>query len=317
MPRKNNPHNQKYVKPDYHSQNKKAQQDQLDDPSVKKKIKLRTSLDIYNRLMHDKTLNIDLNTVNIGYSDKVLGDQEMCILNWVMIDKGGDIPMHHILYFVLNINDQTKIKIWDRQQRLDRLYCSGLTDKETQSLNAVLEPLNLSNNQNGVEIESKQDVDEEKKQTVEITRNENDTKVHTFTIISGGQTGADQGGLEAAKSLNIKTAGWAPVDFMTNKGPDPSLANMYGLKAIKRTTEMSAKSKGYAKRDKMNVNLCDVFIGFIVDEPKTGMGTLKTANYAKTKKYKYIDVDRKVKYHVFDDRDRYWKPVLILVDLSE
>ena len=33
-------------------------------------------------------------------------------------------------------------------------------------------------------------------------------------IVSGGQTGADQGGLEAAKEAGIRTGGWAPDKFV-------------------------------------------------------------------------------------------------------
>jgi hypothetical protein len=35
-------------------------------------------------------------------------------------------------------------------------------------------------------------------------------------IISGGQTGADQGGLEGARLLGIQTGGTAPYNWMTD-----------------------------------------------------------------------------------------------------
>ena len=147
MPRKKNPHSIPYVKPDYHSGNKKKSNDELNnDDYPKKKIKLRSSLDIYNRLIHDKTLNIDLNNVNIGYSDHVLGDQEMCILDWTMIDKGGDIPMHHILYFILILDNKNKIILWDRKSKLDRLYGSGMTNDQ-QRFNLVINSTKIRNNQ--------------------------------------------------------------------------------------------------------------------------------------------------------------------------
>lgn len=47
-------------------------------------------------------------------------------------------------------------------------------------------------------------------------------------IISGGQTGADQGGLVAAKQLGLQTGGTAPKGFRTDTGPNRELAN-YGL----------------------------------------------------------------------------------------
>lgn len=42
-------------------------------------------------------------------------------------------------------------------------------------------------------------------------------------IISGGQTGADRAGLEAALILNIPTGGFCPKGFMTELGKDFSL----------------------------------------------------------------------------------------------
>lgn len=49
-------------------------------------------------------------------------------------------------------------------------------------------------------------------------------------VISGGQTGADQGGLYAAKMLGIDTGGWAPRGWLTSEGPEPRLGSFYGLK---------------------------------------------------------------------------------------
>ncbi len=49
-------------------------------------------------------------------------------------------------------------------------------------------------------------------------------------IISGGQTGADQGGLVAGSILGLPTGGTAPPNFWTEKGADYSLRD-YGLVA--------------------------------------------------------------------------------------
>jgi hypothetical protein len=38
-------------------------------------------------------------------------------------------------------------------------------------------------------------------------------------VISGGQTGADQGGLRAAQAAGIATGGWAPKGWLT-ESPD-------------------------------------------------------------------------------------------------
>ena len=51
-------------------------------------------------------------------------------------------------------------------------------------------------------------------------------------IISGGQTGADQGGLEAAEMLGLETGGKVPLGFKTEKGPMPELGPQYGLEEL-------------------------------------------------------------------------------------
>lgn len=48
-------------------------------------------------------------------------------------------------------------------------------------------------------------------------------------IISGGQTGADQGGLLAAYKGGVSTGGTAPTGFQTSKGANP-LLELLGLK---------------------------------------------------------------------------------------
>jgi len=42
-------------------------------------------------------------------------------------------------------------------------------------------------------------------------------------VISGGQTGADQGGLIAAREFGIETGGVAPLHYLTSTGPCPLL----------------------------------------------------------------------------------------------
>jgi hypothetical protein len=48
-------------------------------------------------------------------------------------------------------------------------------------------------------------------------------------IISGGQTGADQGGLYAGKACGLETGGSIPKGFLTELGPMPELAEMFNL----------------------------------------------------------------------------------------
>lgn len=49
-------------------------------------------------------------------------------------------------------------------------------------------------------------------------------------IISGGQCGADFGGLLAAETLNIPTGGWAPKNFKTHFGNNFALRERFNLK---------------------------------------------------------------------------------------
>jgi WD40 repeat protein len=63
-------------------------------------------------------------------------------------------------------------------------------------------------------------------------------------IISGGQTGADRAGLDAAKFLKIKTGGYCPKGYLTETGYDLSLKT-YGLK--------QTKSELYTERTLKNV----------------------------------------------------------------
>lgn len=76
-------------------------------------------------------------------------------------------------------------------------------------------------------------------------------------ICSGGQTGADQGGLLAAEILGIKTGGVVPKGFLTETGPKPELGTRFGL------TE--SKSKDYTVRTRENVVLGDgtVIFGYL------------------------------------------------------
>ena len=64
-------------------------------------------------------------------------------------------------------------------------------------------------------------------------------------IISGGQTGADQGGLAGARELGIATGGTAPQGWWTENGSDRELLHSFGL------TE--CLEPGYDARTKKNV----------------------------------------------------------------
>jgi hypothetical protein len=71
-------------------------------------------------------------------------------------------------------------------------------------------------------------------------------------LISGGQTGADFGGLLGAEDCGIPTGGIAPKGYKTEKGPMPELGARFGL------TE--SKSEDYAVRTRENLELADAVI---------------------------------------------------------
>lgn len=83
-------------------------------------------------------------------------------------------------------------------------------------------------------------------------------------IISGGQTGADQGGLEAAVGLGLETGGKVPQGFRTELGPKPELASLYGL--------VELASDEYPPRTRYNVIDSDGTVIFgRVSEPGSRM----------------------------------------------
>lgn len=49
-------------------------------------------------------------------------------------------------------------------------------------------------------------------------------------VISGGQTGADQAAWRAAKRFGLATGGWMPKGFLTEDGPRPGYAELYGAR---------------------------------------------------------------------------------------
>lgn len=93
-------------------------------------------------------------------------------------------------------------------------------------------------------------------------------------IISGGQTGADLGGLKAAKKLGITTGGMAPKGFKTELGSNPGLASIYGLTA--------AHTEDYSYRTAANVRASHTTIVFATkaNSPGTKL-TVKTCEAAR------------------------------------
>jgi hypothetical protein len=51
-------------------------------------------------------------------------------------------------------------------------------------------------------------------------------------IITGGQTGADQAAWRAARVYGLPTGGWLPKGFLTEDGPRPEFATLYGAQEM-------------------------------------------------------------------------------------
>ena len=72
--------------------------------------------------------------------------------------------------------------------------------------------------------------------------------------ISGGQKGADQAGLVAAKEAGLATGGWIPQGFLTEDGDDPTLGERFGL--------VETPSRSYFPRTYANVRDSDATVYF-------------------------------------------------------
>ena len=90
-------------------------------------------------------------------------------------------------------------------------------------------------------------------------------------IISGGQTGADQGGLKAGKFLGIPTGGTAPQNFRTEAGPNYDLRDIYHL------DEGEYDPGIYPKRTRKNIRDSD---GTVVFGKINSAGTRLTLSQA-------------------------------------
>jgi hypothetical protein len=72
-------------------------------------------------------------------------------------------------------------------------------------------------------------------------------------IISGGQSGADQGALYGARDAGIPTGGFAPYNFLTEKGNADWLATKFGI---------VDSNVGYKERTTTNVGAADITLWF-------------------------------------------------------
>ena len=130
-----------------------------------------------------------------------------------------------------------------------------------------------------------------------------------YTIVSGGQTGADIAGLNAARTLKFKTGGWAPKDWMTESGPQKELLESFGLIEHKG---------GYRPRTIQNVKDSD--ITFIISRKWSSPGTILTMNACKKNNKPFIAMTEELniyELYMLPDLKSKIKKSLKLSDLSD
>jgi hypothetical protein len=111
-------------------------------------------------------------------------------------------------------------------------------------------------------------------------------------IVSGGQRGADQGGLDAGYCCDIETGGWAPKGYLTLDGYTPNLS-LFSVK--------EHNSPYYAPRTFANVKDSDGTIRFAYDfNTKGELCTLKAINQYK-KPYFDVDLNKEITNEIIND----------------
>lgn len=94
-------------------------------------------------------------------------------------------------------------------------------------------------------------------------------------IVSGGQTGVDQGALEAAQELGMEFGGWAPHGWRTESGTIP----MGYQTSMQEYPDQGSDGKNYRARTKANVRDSHATLILVRELPLEG-GTRLTKNFA-------------------------------------
>lgn len=105
-----------------------------------------------------------------------------------------------------------------------------------------------------------------------------------FKIISGGQTGADQGGLFGAELCGIPTGGWSPRGYRTEMGSQINLL-------MNRFRLHEHESDKYPPRTEANIIDSDVTLIFAGDILSTGTHLTYDLCLRKNKECLTIDME--------------------------
>ena len=106
-------------------------------------------------------------------------------------------------------------------------------------------------------------------------------------IIGGMQTGADLGGVKAARTIGIESGGTAPPGFATEKGSDPSSQEEFGAVEItEEQTKAYTGNKKWGPRTEQNVINSDGTVIFDRSalKNKASPGSILTAKHARQHK---------------------------------
>jgi len=123
-------------------------------------------------------------------------------------------------------------------------------------------------------------------------------------IISGGQTGADRGGLDAAITLGLEHGGWCPKG---RRAEDGKIPEHYLL--------VETGSPDYLKRTELNVRDADATLIFIDHLPLSG-GSKRTVEFCKARDKPGLVVITNPEKRTFNARSierffQYFKPTTL------
>lgn len=90
-----------------------------------------------------------------------------------------------------------------------------------------------------------------------LLRSKRKPALRDVVVVSGGQTGADQGGLDAAIKLGLPFGGWAPGGWINERRGIDAKYRWNGTNGLKEL-----KGAGYPERTRMNVVDSDATIIF-------------------------------------------------------
>lgn len=108
-------------------------------------------------------------------------------------------------------------------------------------------------------------------------------------VISGGQTGADLGGLQGAKEAGVPTGGTAPKGWRTEAGANPELGSVFGLR----------ESRTADYRHRTGMNACDSDATVIFSTDANSAGTKLTVDQCKKNRRPHLMIDPS-KYNLED-----------------